>query len=159
MAKSIEQHAAEAQGTKSLEARLLDALTENAQMRAEMATLRQTVDQLAGRVGEKVAPIEPPTLVSEEYKKWAMLSAQEKSQLVADQRYGPSEGTRPFELQLVYQPRRVLNGVPEVPPSEWPRIKLHAHNEHEAKALYQELCGITGFSQEMSKLECRELAA
>lgn len=145
----------------TLEQRLEQVLAERDQMKAEMASLRETLDGLAGRVGVKAAPLEQPTLVSEEFKRWAQLSAQEKTQLVANDLYGPSEGTKPYECQLVYLPRRSggLNGVAETPPSEHPRVKLHAHNEPEAKALYLSLCGITSFKHDVCQLECAPVAA
>lgn len=155
---------AEKHGNTALEQRLEQALAENAQMRQDMAAMRETLDRLAGRVGEQPTMLEQQKAdqeAFEHHKKWAMLSAQEKSQLVANQLYGPSTGTTPYECQLVYLPRRTggASGGVETPPSEFPRVRLHAHNDHEARALYQSLCGINRFDQDVCKLECASVAA
>ena len=119
--------------------------------------MRQTLGELSGRLN--APPREAETLIPEEYKAWASLSAQEKTQLVADRLYPVATGTAPFEVQLVYAQPRVLNGVSEPKHNDYPRVRLHAHNDHEAKALYQSLCGITGFDQNHATLECQPVAA
>jgi hypothetical protein len=139
-----------------LAARIEQLLERDARREAEMQSLRLTLDALAGR------PREPETLIPESYKAWAALSAEEKTQLAADKRWPPAQGTRPFEVQLVYvKPVKMLSDDgPERPrDSEWPRVRLQAHNDAEARALYLELCGITGFSHDVSRLEAVALAA
>ena len=147
--KTIEDAAAEAQGLPTtLEQRLEQLLERDARREAEMEALRARLDELTGRA----AP-EAPTLIPEDYKAWAALSAQEKTQLVADRLYGPAEGLRPFDVQLVYHPRRGATGKEEPRHSEQPRVRLFARGDAEAGALYQSLCGISGYSAEEARLE------
>jgi len=118
-------------------------------LRAEVAALRAEIAAF-----KAPRPIDPDTNIPEDFKKWASLSATEKTQLAADKAYPPEQGLRPWQVQLVYQPD--ANG--EVRPSEFPQTKIHARSEHEARAFYQALCGITGYDQEMCELVATESA-
>ena len=118
-------------------------------LRAELAALRAELTAL------KAPAPPPPTDVPAELRAWYELDAQKKSQLVADEKCPAGPGKRGYELQLTYNPRHdPATGQKKSRPSEYPRLKLHAHNEPEARALYNDLCGIKSHDQEVTTLEC-----
>lgn len=138
---------AEKRSAEDLERQAL--LERLARQDAELEALRARMDALVAR------PREEETLVPESYKAWAALSAQEKTQLEADKRYGPAQGLACWEVQLVYLER------PGKEPwnNEQPKVRLHARSDVEAKALYLQLCGISGYDSQVSELVAAAVAA
>ena len=135
--------------TPDLERQVQLLLEQGARRDAEMEALRAEIALLR-------APAPPPlTEIEADYRRWAALSAREKSQLAADRLHPPDASTRPFAVQLLYHPRRSPTGQVEAPPSDFPRLSINAHSDPEARAFYQTLCGIQSFDNQVTYLECQ----
>jgi hypothetical protein len=106
-------------GTRKREANPQDETT---QLRAEVAMLRAQVTESERARHETLEQ-------KQEHKRflaWIALDNQQKTQLVADQRFGGQAGDL-WEVSL----------------PENPTVRLPAHSEYEAIGRYCELCGIT----------------
>ena len=93
------------------------------QLRAEIALLR-------GQVAETQKATQETAAQKAEHARflaWVALSAQEKTQLVADAKFAGAGG-EPWEVSL----------------HEQPTVRVPAHSEYEAIGRYNEVCGILG---------------
>jgi len=125
----------------------------------EVELLRAKVELLTAQVEALLKPREPETLIPEEFRRWAELPAEAKTQLVADEKYGPDKGPQVFEIQLVYLVKKDQSGKKERPYSEYPKVRLHAHSVHEAEAYYRELCGITSNNPDYTEYQTKKAGA
>lgn len=103
--------------------------TERAQERAEVNLLRAQVQ----RYEDTAKETEAQKQAHAEFLAWVALSAEQKTQLVADKKFGGDTGDV-WEVQL----------------QEHPRVRLRAHGEYEAVGKYNELCGITATAHKHS---------
>jgi hypothetical protein len=109
----------------ALRAEITAMAQERQQERAEVALLRAQV----ARYEDTAKETEAQRNKFLEFLAWVALSAEQKTQLVADR---------------IYKDAVELGGWWEVQLQEMPRVKLRAHSEYEAVGRYNELCGITG---------------
>lgn len=108
----------------ALRAELERLRAEDTQVRAEMALLRATVQ----RFEETAKETEAQKAAFAKFLEWVALTAEQKTQLVADRDYNadPAAG----DLWEV--------GFPE-----HPTVRLRAHSEFDLVGRYNQLCGIT----------------
>ncbi len=97
------------------------------------ATLEARVQDLEARLAVK-GEREQSSAAFEAWKAWAGLSAREKTQRIADERWGKEEG-QVWQVDL-HDPEDKIDT------SDHPIVQVRAHSAGEARARYQELCGI-----------------
>ncbi len=92
------------------------------QLRAEVAMLRASVNESEKARHETLEQKES----HKRYLQWVQLTTQQKTQRIADERFGREAGDL-WEVSLIEQPT----------------VRLRAHSEYEAIGRFNELCGIT----------------
>lgn len=111
---------------------------ERAQERAELALLRAEVKRYEDTQKESAEQ----ALAYKKFLDWVALSAEQKSQLVADKKFAGCQGDT-WEVQL----------------PEHPKLRLPGHSEYEAVGRYKEVCGIISTAHEFSCVRVTPAAA
>lgn len=109
----------------------------------QLVTLTESLEERFRRIEQRLEDRDRERLKFETFKSWAALSAQEKSQLKADEAYRADLGRLPlWEVQLV-QVKEEGQAAREI---GWPLLKIPGNSREEAVARYSQLCGINGLA-------------
>jgi hypothetical protein len=135
MAKEIQTKpaTADAERIAQLEGRLaqMEQLLSQSQQLATVAVLEAKVQALTQAKGAKAAMAATDRDVEyAEWRKWAMLTAEQKTQVAADKRWGAEQSPR-WRCGFVHP---------------HPTVVIVAQDEVHAKARYLDLCGITNIT-------------
>jgi hypothetical protein len=135
---------AEADRIAALEAQvaqLLAAQAPSQQQLAQISTLEARVEKLQA---VKAVAKEDPDQAWTDFKAWAHLSPEKRTQIAADKKWGTEEGQR-WRVTLSQE--------------GWPSIVVPAVDEAHATLRYNELCGIRGIASDPGREEVKHVVA